>query len=234
MHANYFIKFFIFFGFLVLLLFAIRGCENRVLNYHLSKELEALAGVHFATFELIDSSTSKTETFRHNRTFIAQKNDKIFQKEIDASKLMNMSSVMVQRALITDSQYQFCNFVHINGITRLICKNNTDQIEHDQLEGVPSLPPRIAIQLETLDKNINNIGFLILPGLKDGETKLFINRSKGYTELPLDLSNSSQPIEKLKKSMMFGYTNYAVNPCHQRKDNGDGTFEDVWRLDIDC
>jgi len=201
----------------LLLAFVLTGCENRVLSFELSKELEELADMKIGTIVLVDGNTSKTAIYRHNETVVGNKT--MFNKKgwIPAAELENMTSIIVQPVFI-DENFQFCNFIKIDSQIELICRNtvrqesNTVRLESSQSQKISSIPPELATQLEMLGKEVSNLGFMFLSGFNDEPTKLFINESKGYKRVPATLP---QPISEKGPNKSFRFTNFRTNPCWQ-------------------
>ena len=194
----------------LLLAFVLTGCENRVLSFQLSKDLEELAGIKVGTVMLVDGNTSKTAIYRHNATVVGNKT--ILNKKgwIPVAELENMTSIIVQPVFI-DENFQFCNFIKIDSQIELICRDTVRQ-ESSQSQKISSIPPELATQLEMLGKEVNNLGFMFLSGFNNEPTKLFINESKGYKRVPATLP---QPISEKGPNKAFRITNFSTNPCWQ-------------------
>ncbi|GJL73759.1 MAG: hypothetical protein NMNS01_29580 [Nitrosomonas sp.] len=200
----------------LLLAFVLTGCENRILSFQLSKDLEELADMKIGAIVLVDGNTSKTAIYRHNATVMGNKT--ILNKKgwIPATELENMTSIIVQPVFI-DENFQFCNFIKIDSQIELICRNTVRQEsnsvtqEYSQSKEVSSsIPPELATQLEMLGKDVNNLVLFFALGFGTDQIKLFINESKGYKRVPTTLP---QPISEKGSISAFQASAYRTNPC---------------------
>jgi len=205
MYANKLIKITLFLS----LAFIFMGCEPAKLSPEISNELEKIGGIKIASVVLVDSKTGKTESFKHAETEVEHAD------MLPASSIEKITSISVVRVKGVerediDENYQFCNYITIDGHTELICKNTERQEELDQSRGIPDIPPELADKLEGLSEKVNNLSFLTLVDLDSGRTKLF--KHADYEQVTAALPQS---ISEIGKTTSMTIINFKQNPCCQ-------------------
>jgi len=211
---------------LVLLIFVLTGCETRSLPIQVSDEIEKFSGSEVAVIIAADGKTGNIEIFKHSKT------EEKHSDNVPISKIEKITSIFVARVTGVkrediDENYQFCNYITIDGNTDLICKNNEIQ-ESDQSQGIQNIPPELVTQLEEFGKKVNNLSFVALVGIEKGETKIFKNAN--YEQV---LSALPQSISEIQKSTSINVINGKKNPCIQQIIVG-GESVTVYRRDINC